>query len=87
MGNMCDPSTLPHWPIAMNVGMPAAFFDSEPKLCATRNAEYLERWAKEALSLTPCDNQSNGCVCPTCDTEDREVSSVPIMVNDKQQSG
>jgi hypothetical protein len=83
---MCDPSTLPHWPIAMNVGMPAAFFDSEPKLCATRKAEYLERWAKEAVSLTPCDNQSNGCVRPTRDTEDREVLSVPIMVNGKQQS-
>ena len=71
----------------MNVGIPAAFFVSEPKLCATKKAEYLERRAKEAVSLTPCDNKPNGCVRPARDTEDREVLNVLIMVNDKQQSG
>jgi hypothetical protein len=70
----------------MNVGMPAAFFVSEPKLCATRKAKYLERWEREAISLTPCNHQSNGCVRPASDTKDREVLDVLVVVNDKQQA-
>jgi hypothetical protein len=38
-GKMCDPRTLPHWPIAMNIGMPVAFFVSDPRLCATKTAK------------------------------------------------
>ena len=32
---MCEPSRLPHWPMAMYIGIPVAFFVSEPRLCAT----------------------------------------------------
>jgi hypothetical protein len=28
---------LPHWPIAMNIGIQVAFFVSEPKLCTTKS--------------------------------------------------
>lgn len=37
-GKRCDPRTLPHWPMAMNIGMPVALFVSDPRLCATKVA-------------------------------------------------
>lgn len=45
-GNMCEPRILPHWPIAMNIGMPAAFFVSDPRLCATSSKCQKEHYAK-----------------------------------------
>ena len=37
-GYMCEPSTLPHWPMAMKRGIPAARFVSDPRLWATRDS-------------------------------------------------
>lgn len=34
VGYKCAPNTDPHCPIAINSGIPAARFDSDPKLCA-----------------------------------------------------
>ena len=34
-GYICEPRTLPHCPMAMNIGMPVAFFDSEARLWAS----------------------------------------------------
>lgn len=37
------------------------------------------------MSLTPRDGQSNRCVRPTRDAEDRKVPDMSIMVDNKQQ--
>ena len=35
LGYRCEPSTLPHCPMAMYIGIPVAFLVSEPRLWAT----------------------------------------------------
>ena len=88
-GNRCDPRTLPHCPMIMYNGIPAAFFVSEPRLCVTRN-EVRENVSQGHITrqkiLTPCEGNPDTNVGTNSNTERGEVSDVDIVANGKKKS-
>lgn len=78
---------LPHWPMAMYIGIPVARFVSEPRLCATVRPRVNRLFrAIERSVLTPCDDDPDDGVRPACDAEHGEVPDVGVIRHCKKQA-
>lgn len=82
-GKRCDPRTLPHWPIAMYIGVPVARFVSEAKLWATRyRTQKGVREKKEYNKLpTPGNGEADCCIGSAGNAEASEVPHVDVIRN------
>jgi hypothetical protein len=91
-GKRCDPRTLPHWPIAMNMGMPVAFLVSEPRLCAnhaiitpTEGGKMSNVIPKGARYVVKERKRAlTVSVSSRSDTEHREVTDMDIFLDGKK---
>jgi hypothetical protein len=57
----------------MNMGIPVAFFVSDPRLCATGDSLRIRYLQMIGMERTPSNNDTNGCICSTGDAECREI--------------
>ena len=66
--------------MAMNMGIPVAFFVSDPKLCVTSDLSQRSMWKTREL-LTPRNYQSNSGICPSDNAKGSEVTNMIVAVN------
>lgn len=80
-GYMLAPSTEPHCPMAINMGIPAAFFVSDPRLWATDEVCLHSTFLMPSRidALTPCNNNTDGGICSRGDEEDGKVPGVHVI--------